>query len=124
MPEEFSGYVVPAAGRTIGFSKRTDAAALFRALRMLDVPYRQAEDAVAALLGVDRGELSRGLGAIESCGEEQDVIGAVFAIGKNIEAIRVRMADQHVNAEDAVAELPAKAQDWFRSQVVHFSQGT
>jgi hypothetical protein len=121
---EFDGYVVRRGGRATSFSKRTDAAALFRALRALGVPFRQAEDAVGALLGVDRGELARGLRAIESSGEEQDALAAVFAIGKHSATIRERLGSPDVNADAAIAALPVAAQSWLRGQLVHFSQGT
>ena len=119
MQEERAGYIVRVAGRRITFSKKTDAAALFRYLLLLGVPYRQGEETIGALLGVDARELSRGIASpIETAGGEHVANDAVFAIRKHINIIRARLTDQDVNAEAAVSLLPSRAQSWLR-EVIH-----
>lgn len=118
------GYVVRARKRPVSFSKRTDAADLFRALTILGVTYRQAELAVEALLGVDGRELRRGLASpIEPAGEDHVVLGAVFAIGKHIDLVVQRLRSPDINAAQAVDDLPQPARGWLKQQVVHFSPG-
>jgi hypothetical protein len=119
----FGGYVVRRKGRATAFSTRTDAAAVFRGLRRLGTGYRQAEDAVSAMMGVDRGELARGLSTVESSGEAQDALLATYAIGKHCTTIHQRIKDPDVNAGDAIANLPPGARAWLYAQLAHFSQG-
>lgn len=116
------GYVVRARKRPVSFSKRTDAADLFRALTILGVTYRQAELAVEALLGVDGRELRRGLASpIEPAGEDHVVLGAVFAIGKHIDLVMHRMESPSINAAQVVEDLPERARSWLKQQVIHFA---
>jgi hypothetical protein len=126
MASQFDGYVVHARGRPVSLTKRTDAATVFRALRGFGVPYRQAEETVELLLGVDGGELMRGLRTIESSGTEQDRLSALFALAKHAGLVRTRLAHPDINAQDAVNELPPAVRAWLTACLgqTDFSQGT
>jgi hypothetical protein len=108
-----TGKVVKRLGRPTDFSKRLDGLMLLAALQHLGSGYREAEAAVQALLGVDKGELSRARSSGIEPGQSDPLLYGVAAIRRYRNLINSRLSDPNTGAAAALASLPASGRNWF-----------
>ena len=105
--------VIRKKGRPTTFSKKSDAAALFRELQRQGMPFRAAETVMEALLGVGKGELNRGRNVpLEPLNEESDRNIALYALAEHAGLIRSRLLDPETGAHGILEELPDEARAW------------